>query len=167
MRFILLCGLNKSGKSTTAEKIKKQLVNEGYRVCIKSFATPLKQLASMYFDYDESTKYEQRVILETLATNLKTAFGKTLFGYTLLDEFKYVDVDYVIVDDLRFKEEHKIISEFYETYVVKMPDTEYIEKYDDERLSSLLWYFDCNDVPCLKMRDLKDYTLEQVLDKLK
>lgn len=163
----MLCGLNASGKSTTAKRIKKQLISEGYSCCIKSFATPLKQLAAIYFNYDESTKYEQRVMLESLATNLKTAFGKTLFGYTLLDEFRYYKVDYVIIDDLRYSEEYKIISEFFETFVVKMPDTKHIDEFDDKRLNSLLWYFNCNNIPCVNMRDFDAYTLEQVIDQLK
>jgi len=167
MKFICLCGLNASGKSTTARKIKKQLVSEGYSCCIKSFATPLKQLASTYFNYNESSKYEQRVILENLATNLKTVFGKTLFGYTLLDEFRYYKVDYVIIDDLRYSEEYKIISEFFETSVVKMPDTKRIDELDNKRLNTLLWYFNINDIPCLKMRDFDAYTLEQIIDQLK
>lgn len=167
MQFITLIGHNNSGKSTTAKAIKKILASQGYLCCVKSFATPLKELAVIYFNYDETKKFEQRQLLEDLATNLKDLFGKELFGYTLLDNCRFINVDYVIIDDLRYKEEYKVISEFYPAFVIKVPDAEYIDELDDDRLLKLLWYFDCNDVPYSKMRDFSAYTLEQILDKLK
>jgi len=161
--FILICGLNKSRKTETAKRMAQMLEKKGKTVEIKSFATPLKQFAAMYFNYTEETKYEQRPMLEKLAFDMKALLGQPVFAYTLLDNSQYVKADYIIVDDLRYPIEFDIITEFFETTVVKMPDPEITEQSDVDRLNVLVDRFKAVEYQHLDLKDFTDRSLKAVL----
>jgi tRNA uridine 5-carbamoylmethylation protein Kti12 len=166
-KVILITGHNESGKSTIARDLKNILERYGSTCCIKSFATPLKQLATYLYSYSEEEKSRQRQILEGLALELKKCFGKGLFAYTLLDTCLYDNNDYIIIDDLRYKEEYQVISEFYESIVIKTPDKDIIDLNDAIRLNDLIEYFNINDVPYFEMEDFNLYKLKKFVLGLK
>jgi len=165
--LITFIGYNNSGKSTSASRLSKMLKDKGYTCVVRSFATPLKELASIYCNYQESNKIKQRPILEKMAFDIKKIFGITVFGYTLLDSIQHLDVDYVIIDDMRFKEEYNVISEFFTTYVIKTPQPELVSESDDIRLSELLWYLDCNSIPYFEMKGFGKNVLNEFINDLK
>jgi len=145
------------------------LESHEYRCEYRSFATPLKELASIYFNYNEDKKDIQRQLLEDLARNLKELFGKELFAHTLLDKCPYVFTDYVIVDDLRYVEEYRTINEFFRTAVIKVmdPDLSSIDENDLERIHNLTEYFDTMGVPYFQMKSRNLYGLKKFILGLK
>ena len=165
VEFIVLTGYINSGKSTTAKNMAKMLIKDRHSVAIKSFATPLKELASLYFNYNEDTKTEQRGILERLSVDLKSLFGQSLFAYTLLDECDNLNVDYVIIDDLRYKEEFDIISEFFPTTVIVTPTPKLstIDPADATRIKRLIDYFDSIGYEYVQMKSLSNYAIKDIL----
>jgi len=167
--FILITGYCGTGKTTVANDIKNMLESHDYRCETRSFATPLKELASIYFNYDESKKDIQRQLLEDLARNLKELFGKELFAHTLLDKCPYVFTDYVIVDDLRYIEEYRTINEFFRTAVIKVmdPDLSNVDENDLERIHNLTEYFDTMGVPYFQMKSRNLYGLKKFILGLK
>ncbi len=167
--FILITGYCGAGKTTAASDIYNMLTSHGYKCKIKSLATPLKELASIYFYYDESKKEIQRPLLEDLAKNLKELFGKELFAHTLLDNCKHDFVDYIIVDDLRYVDEYKTISDFFRTTVIKVadPDISTINDNDLDRIYKLTTYFDTMEVPYFQMKSRNLYGLKKFILGLK
>lgn len=163
--FILLTGLINAGKSTTAKRMCDILNKDGYSAVVMSFAAPLKELAMNYFDYDEKEKNEKRDLLEQLSASLKELFGQHLFGYTLLDNYSKLDrsYDYVIIDDLRYKEEFDAISDFFPTIVIKLPDRVQTFAADANRVYSLLGYLKSIDYDYFELTSLTDYSIKEML----
>lgn len=145
------------------------LESHDFRCEIKSFSTPLKEFASIYFNYDENNKNIQRSLLEDLARNLKELFGKELFAHTLLDKCPYVFTDYVIVDDLRYIEEYETINDFFRTAVIKVmdPDLNSVDANDLERIHKLITYFDTMEIPYYQMKSRNLYGLKKFILGLK
>ena len=161
--IIAITGNNHSGKTTTAAKIAKSLSKRGHTFVVRSFATPLKVLASKYFDYDEENKLAQRDILERFSFDLKTMFGQGLFAYTLLDECEDLKVDYIIIDDLRYEEEFELLVEFFPTTVVKTPKPAKVDDADMIRIKRLTDHFDLIKYEYIQMKSLSDYAIKDIL----
>jgi energy-coupling factor transporter ATP-binding protein EcfA2 len=164
MKFIALIGLNGSGKSTTANKIKQIIEDQGYTVRIESFATPLKVIASKYCGYEEKYKFSQRPLLESLARTMKDEFGEGVFAYALLDRLDTErHCDYVIIDDLRYPEELELIGDFFYTYLFQLPSPgELADGHDSNRLFILNEFIKREEYPLIQINDLSDETLMEL-----
>lgn len=160
---ILITGCINSGKSTTAKYIRNAMKRRGHSAAVVSFATPLKELAARYFNYTEIDKTKKRDLLENLATDLKELFGKQLFGYTLLDKCQYLDVDYIIIDDLRYSYEFDIIAEYFASTVIKMPTPKTVDDADFRRIQAITDHFDNLDFEYTQLKALRNEEIDKFI----
>lgn len=123
-QIISFIGLNGSGKSTTARKLKTILEAEGKTAEIISLATPLKEIAARNCGYDEEKKRDgHREILLKLGKDIRTYLGDEVFCYACLDKISKMSADYVIIDDMRWYIEAEILSSFITMHVIEISST--------------------------------------------
>lgn len=110
---ITFIGLNGSGKSTAADITAQILCKQGFSVDIRPLARALKIIAQKYFDI---TKDENRFKLEEFAEELKFQFGTQIFVQNAVRNTS--GLDFIIIPDLRFREELDYLTGTFENVFV-------------------------------------------------
>ena len=128
MKIIGLAGKKFSGKSTVAKKLIEQVGHKKWQVRRESVAYPMKAACHIifggtqdhWFGDRKETKLEDwdlipRDIMKRTSDVLKKEFGETLWTHHLrlhLNAVKSYEDLVVIIDDVRFDEECRLIQEF-------------------------------------------------------
>lgn len=98
---IAICGKMCSGKSTLANYIK--YTYSKYNFTIDSFAKKIYELAKELFNMKE----KNRSLLISIGTKMREIDNNVWCNYI---ENKYKNEDYIIIDDLRFENEAKMLK---------------------------------------------------------
>lgn len=112
--IIALCGRMKCGKSSVADAFQ----NTNPNIFRLAFADPLKEeFASKYgIDlsdlYNNTEKEKYRTLLQGYAETQKEFYGRDYFAQLWLETVENIKPSAVIIDDLRFFEELKVISQY-------------------------------------------------------
>lgn len=109
-KLILISGKAMHGKTTFANYLKKHLEEHGKRVCIVNYASHLKNIAKAYYGWDGKDKSEKwRNLLQQLGTDrIRVQMNKPFFhAHRMCEDIEIIqdDFDYIISDDMRFKNE--------------------------------------------------------------
>jgi tRNA uridine 5-carbamoylmethylation protein Kti12 len=116
MKIIALKGKNGSGKSTVAAMLAKKLDEKGISNKVLSFAEPLKKIINYIYDdvidfENRKEKENNRNLLETTATAIKSSFSFNPFAKEVLNSIYNFDTELAMVDILREKQSVVIISD--------------------------------------------------------
>ena len=135
MYVIGFAGKKESGKTTSARFLKNSIEGaEGSKPAVVAFADPLKQIVGFLFDLSEwqlhttegketiDNRYGQtpRQILQTVGTDLfRKAYPDIWIMHMKrrLKDLESAGVKYVIIDDIRFENERKVVDIFNGTTV--------------------------------------------------
>lgn len=122
--IILISGKARSGKDTSADYIKKQLENKGYKVAEDMFAKYIKGYLKDYYKWDGVTKDDNvRNKLQQLGTEkIKEELNyKSFHAKRLSEDFQIIqeDFDYFLVSDTRFPDEIYIMKAMFGDNIVK------------------------------------------------
>ncbi len=137
MKIFVIGGKAKSGKNTFGEKLKKHLIDYGYKPCIMHITEPLYTYAKNYFMYDAKNDEKPREFLQKMGTEIiKEKMGKKEF---LLNRL-YEDIeilsnffDSFIITDARLIHEFESIKEKYQDVVlIKLERKNYNDKLTEE-----------------------------------
>ena len=96
------------GKDTFAQFLKREFMNEGKKVCIVHYADYLKNIVSLYYDWDGEKDEKGRSLLQRLGTDKVREKNpsywvdmvKSLINTVLWDDF-----DVFLIPDARFPNE--------------------------------------------------------------
>jgi hypothetical protein len=124
-KFIALTGYDDCGKDFIASAIKEQLEEKGYKVKIKSFADPLKDVCCKLIGVSryvlDRMKKDDKILylgIETLTTRdfiirvadtEKEIHGNDIYIKRMLKDTD--EYDFIIVPDLRFRKEAEFIDD--------------------------------------------------------
>jgi hypothetical protein len=112
MKIFVIGGKAKSGKNTFGEKLKKHLIDYGYKPCIMHITEPLYTYAKNYFMYDAKNDEKPREFLQKMGIEIiKEKMGKKTF---LID---------------RLFEDIEILENFFDTFIIT--DARLIEEFED------------------------------------
>jgi len=128
MKIIALGGYSKAGKDYVGRLLKDYYEWLGYKVEIEKFAKPLRVLLNGILDDNEKDKefsFEgiettTRNLMISIANGLKNEHGNDIFVKALIDRLKNNNVDIVIITDLRFITEERILKKEYNDYLFKI-----------------------------------------------
>lgn len=123
-KIILISGLARSGKDTSADYIKDVLESKTNKVVIDRFAKYIKGYLKNYYNWDGITKDEEiREKLQQLGTEkIKEELNyKSFHAKRLSEDFQIVqdDFDYFLVPDTRFPDEIYIMKAMFGDNMVK------------------------------------------------
>lgn len=108
-KLLLISGKAEHGKTTAANIIKDTLEQQGYKVVITRYAEYLKTLAKNYLKWDGVKDEHGRHILQYLGTDIirKKMKMPNFHVNRVCEDIQICEdfVDYVIIDDVRFKNE--------------------------------------------------------------
>ena len=137
MKIFVIGGKAKSGKNTFGEKLKKHLIDYGYKPCIMHITEPLYTYAKNYFMYDAKNDEKPREFLQKMGTEIiKEKMGKKEF---LLNRL-YEDIEilsnfffFFLITDARLIHEFESIKEKYQDVVlIKLERKHYNDKLTEE-----------------------------------
>ena len=118
----LVSGKARSGKDTFANYLKKDLEDEGKKVCIIHIANSLKDMCFHYFDWDGKEEDKPRELLQTLGTDIiRVKLGKEKFFINrCLEDIEILNnfYDTFIIPDVRLPLEIEYIKEAYPDSIV-------------------------------------------------
>jgi len=128
VKVIAFSGNIGSGKSLFARSLTNSI--EYSYVKLMSFAEPLKRaIAYKDIGYDRAKKTNilpgvtGRDVMHCVARCCQQRYGDDYFANILVEEAKAVNPDYLIIDDLRFEIEYKVLKkEFDDVFVVGIRD---------------------------------------------
>ena len=112
--IIALCGRMKCGKTSVADSF----MNNNPEIFRLAFADPLKdEFAAKYGIeladlYDNIEKEKYRTLLQSFAEGQKDIHGRDYFAKLWLETILDIKPSAVIIDDLRFYEELKVIAQY-------------------------------------------------------
>jgi hypothetical protein len=112
---IFLSGKAESGKTSTANILKKEFEKMGYKVALISFADYLKFVAQKYFNWDGKKDSDGRTLLQKIGTDIVRSRQPDFWSMTVarfINVFQK-DFDFFIADDTRFIEEVNCLKAFY------------------------------------------------------
>lgn len=122
--FILFAGKAGAGKSTFAQMVRDELKSRSYTVTLSSFASPIKDCAKLFFDWDGKKDERGRRLLQRIGTEVGREYDPDLWVRKLVHSASrgIFHPDFVLVDDWRFPNEKEFISkiEEYEVYTIKI-----------------------------------------------
>jgi hypothetical protein len=107
MKVILIAGKAQNGKDTTANFLKENMENGGYKVLIIHFADYLKFLCKSYFGWDGTKSDNGRFILQHVGTDIIRQKSPDFWLNNVIEFLKVMDgqYDFVLIPDVRFKNE--------------------------------------------------------------
>lgn len=107
METILISGKAEAGKTTTAKIIKEYLESEGNKVVLAPYGQYVKDTAKMVWDWDGNKDEEGRKLLQWWGTNYVRNKDPNFWLDTVTRLVHILEgiVDYVIIDDCRFRNE--------------------------------------------------------------
>ncbi len=121
MKLILLCGKAESGKSTSADFIKKYLEENHAKVIKTKMTKYLRLYAKEITGYNEETDEKPRDLLQNLGDIVRSIDINFLLK-RLDEDIKVYSrfADYIIIDDIRFALEVNFFKERYDCLVFKL-----------------------------------------------
>lgn len=129
MKILLLSGKAESGKTAVALMVKEILESKGKKVLKIAYGDLVKYICGKYFDWDGQKDIKGREILQQIGTNVIRAKRPTYWVDFVMEfaELFEDEYDYVMVDDLRFRDE---ITQWdkngWDTFVVRVEREGYI-----------------------------------------
>jgi len=109
MKIILISGIARSGKDTTAELLSNKLIDSGKTVLITHFADLLKYTMIKFFNWNGVKDDTSRSLMQKIGTDIVRKENPNYwvaFLESFLSMFKN-EWEYVLVSDFRFKNEHE------------------------------------------------------------
>lgn len=121
-KVILISGKARSGKDTLGNMLKDQIEHTSdNNVCIFHIADYLKYFVATYRDWDGKKDEVGRTLLQdtgTVGRQIYEDFWVEVSRYAIMLLSKYYD--YVIIPDVRYKNELTRLSEFFNTYSIRI-----------------------------------------------
>lgn len=107
MEVILISGKAEAGKTTTAKIIKEYLESQGKKVAITPYGQYVKDTAKMIFNWNGEKDENGRQLLQWWGTDCVREKNSNFWFDTVYRLAEILDgvVDYIIIDDCRFKNE--------------------------------------------------------------
>lgn len=110
MRVIMITGLARNGKDSTADIIQEYLQSKGKKVIRKAYGDYLKEICKTYANWDGNKDENGRHILQQVGTDIvREKLGLSdLWVYHVVNELLIAQefgCDYAIITDCRFKNE--------------------------------------------------------------
>ncbi|MDB4726405.1 hypothetical protein OAF54_03120 [bacterium] len=131
--FILIIGGKRSGKSTIANMISKELKLTTFNLSdsLKELVCelngiPLPQLEELKLDETKlvhDTGSNMRQLLQSTADFLKKAYGENVFCKELDSRTMLIDQNVYIVGDIRYQHEYNYFNKKYTTFSIKIVNT--------------------------------------------
>ena len=126
MRVIAISGKAESGKDTIAQELKNILEENNKKVMIIHFADVLKFSCQKYFGWNGEKNTQGRTLLQYVGTELREKNNPNMW-VNITKELIYgfgSEFDYVIIPDVRFKEEMRMVKDEFNCFSLR------IERYD-------------------------------------
>lgn len=120
MKIIGISGKMQNGKDTFAEALKAEIHFKGEQAIVFHFADFLKYICSEYFGWDGKKDATGRKLLQTIGTSVFRKNNPTCWtdmAYAFIKGLGDV-VDYVIIADVRFKQEANWIRDSFENSTI-------------------------------------------------
>ena len=110
--IVLIAGKAEHGKTTVASILKKEFESEGKRVILTNFASYLKFIAKQYYGWNGKKDSYGRELLQYLGTDVARRIDPDFWVDAMWNFIRVFcqDEDYVIIDDVRFKNEVKFFG---------------------------------------------------------
>lgn len=121
LKIIMISGKAESGKDFIAQKVKKYLEQRNHSVLTIHFGDKLKFICEKYFNWDGKKDEKGRTLLQTVGTNKIRSLDKDYFVNDVLGILKLYNNnwDYVLIPDLRFINEYKLINNEFKTTTIR------------------------------------------------
>lgn len=126
----MISGKAESGKDTVATELENVLIKNNYSFRRLHFADYLKFACQTYFDWDGKKDVNGRNMLQNIANNHFRKYCASYFAdriYEIINIFQF-RWDYVIIPDLRFKNEFEKIKKNFNYATIR------IERKDHENI---------------------------------
>lgn len=145
-KIIAFTGLAGAGKDTSAEFLAKCLLNNNKSIVYMSFASPLKDVCELMFDFkhaqlhtlegketiDERWGITPRHALQSVGFNLRQ-LNKDVFVINMKNRINNVKEDYVLITDLRYDNEAEFIKSMNGTIIHIKRKTDKIDLHESEK----------------------------------
>jgi len=135
MKIICISGKAEHGKTTTAKIIKAILSERGYRVLVTNYAGVLKFICTAFFDWDGKKDETGRALLQHVGTDVVRRQDPNYwvnFMKSVLTLFQG-EWDYVIIDDVRFKNEIEGLEDSFDVISLRVNRPNYENRLTEEQ----------------------------------
>lgn len=123
-KVILISGKAEAGKTTLANELEKLLTSQCNKVVVTRYAYYLKDIATRYFGWNGVKDKKGRDLLQHLGTDIiRERMGRPNFHVDRVCEDIDIakdNVDYVIIDDVRFPNEIGIPTRMFKDKVLSI-----------------------------------------------
>lgn len=118
MEIIAIGGKARHGKTTSANILKEIIENDSKSAVVLNYAGYLKYICKTYYNWNGEKDIIGRTLLQSVGDNIRNKYGNDFWVNKLLNDIKIFcsDIDYVIIDDCRYKNEILIPSSMFKTY---------------------------------------------------
>lgn len=122
LKVILVSGKAESGKDLVGKVLKQEFEHQQKKVLVVHFADYLKFMCHQYFGWNGSKDESGRTLMQYVGTDLFRKLDKDYF-VSRVEELLFVagaNWDYVIIPDLRFKNEFRHIKYSFDTVAIRV-----------------------------------------------
>lgn len=114
IKIILISGYAGSGKDTFGQFLKEELNKEQNNIAVTlAFATPIKECAMKYFNWDGNKDEKGRRLLQQIG-RVGREYDKDIWIKKLIEKIEeYSNIQYFIITDWRFKNEYEYLEKRY------------------------------------------------------
>lgn len=138
LKVILVSGKAESGKDLVGEVLKQEFEHQQKKVLVVHFADYLKFMCRQYFGWNGNKDEAGRTLMQYVGTDLFRGFEKDYFANRIHELLSVAGAnwDYVIIPDLRFKNEFRRIKYSFDTVAIRVSRTGYESSLTAEQKSN-------------------------------
>lgn len=138
LKMVLVSGKSESGKDYISDVMEDYLVLSGYRVKCISLGDFLKFICCAYFDWDGKDKYNSRDLFFSTSDKIhEVRYDFIVEVVSFLIELIADKYDFIIVRDVRFKNELNFLAKRFETHLVRVERPGYKNKMTQEQRENI------------------------------
>ena len=134
----MISGKAESGKDFVGEVIKQELEHQHKKVLVVHFADYLKFMCRQYFGWNGNKDEAGRTLMQYVGTGLFRKFDEDYFAKRIYELLSVAGAnwDYVIIPDLRFKNEFQLIKNSFDAVAIRVNRTGYESSLTPEQKSN-------------------------------
>lgn len=138
LKVILISGKAESGKDLVGEVLKQEFEQQKKKVLVAHFADYLKFMCRQYFGWNGNKDENGRTLMQHVGTGLFRGSDEDYFAKRIYELLSVAgeNWDYVIIPDLRFKNEFQTIKNSFDTVAIRVNRSGYESSLTPEQKSN-------------------------------
>ena len=137
-KMILVSGKSESGKDVVAETIMTYLIANGFSAISIALGDLLKFFAIKFYGWDGKDKYTSRDLLFKVSDRIhEVDYDLIVRTISVMVDTIREEYDYVIISDLRFKNEYCYLTEKYNCVTIRVEREGYKNSMSEEQRNNI------------------------------